>query len=133
MKIAKILTIISYLLIPIKGEYLSGPFIMHLLFWFGDGNFWPTIGPLSIFISLLVFAYITFRPRSNRDKFLVPIISILLIFPFARFFQQTMHFFDSKNNLTSAVVFSIFLLLTIGVNVWTIKQPDKSTAGNTWS
>ncbi|MCA6444169.1 MAG: hypothetical protein IM600_12130 [Bacteroidetes bacterium] len=125
MKILKTLTILAYLLIPINGEHIGGPFVLFLLLWLGDSNFWPTIGTLLIFISIFLFAYVTFRPKQHRDKILIPIISVVLIFPFVKFYKQTLHFFDSTNVLTSALVFSIFIVLTITVRILTLKQQNK--------
>lgn len=122
MKILKMLTLLSYLFIPINGEHLGGPFILFLLLWLSDSNFWPTIGTILIFISIFLFAYITIRPKIRRDKILIPIISLVFIFPFAKFYKQTLHFFDSTNALTSAIVFSLFIILTIIVNRRTLKQ-----------
>jgi hypothetical protein len=125
MKILKTLTILSYLLIPINGDHLAGPFVLFLLLWLGDSNLWSTIGTLLIFISISLFTYVTFRPKIRRDKILIPIISIVLIFPFAKFYKHTLHFFDLTNGLTSAIVFSIFIGLTITVNILTLKKLSK--------
>jgi hypothetical protein len=122
MKILKTLTILSYLFIPINGEHLGGPFVLFLLLWLGDSNFWPTIGTLLIFISIFLFIYITFKPKMLRDKILIPIISIVLIFPFAKFYKQALHFFDGTNGLTFSIVFSIFIILTIIINILTLKK-----------
>jgi hypothetical protein len=129
IKIFKILTILSYLFIQINGEHVGGPFGLFLLFGLTQDSWTNISGTILIMTALFILVMTTFKNIFLPDKYLLPIIYIILSIPIVSEFSKII----STDRLTSTYPFQLtaglFWTLVIISYILIIRQT--STATNT--
>ena len=124
MKILKTFLIITYLIIFINVGHFTAPFIWFLIYGLLNPpeGLWLQIWTVINWLAIFTFIWTIIKPKTKRDKILVPIILIILNIPFAYIFIAHFTFVNSKEFI---LTFTLFELLTILYLIIERKQKRK--------
>jgi hypothetical protein len=128
IRIIKILLVICYLLIPLKGENISGPLFEFLLVALKI-DYWPiVVGSLLIWASILILILNIERKILISDKYLTPLLLTIMTTPVIMELDSIL----TENHWSSATSFKLTtgLYLTLAIITLFLTIRRKSTATN---
>lgn len=127
LKVLKILVILSYLAIQIRGEQVAGPLVTILAFALTI-NFWPIVlVTILIWTALILLAISIQRKVLFQDKYLLPLLFAIMSIPVLMELDSILE----ENRWTSAIPFKmtagLFSLLAIATLFLVMMKKNTAT------
>jgi len=110
LKALKILTVVSFLSITVSASHIGGPFLFFLILYLVSG-FSGFMMALPILITLVLFVYSAFAPKSKRDKILFIAGGAILFYPITVQLITEIEIFYHHRNLYFMISLLPFLIL----------------------